>query len=133
MAKGHRPAGGISSNKVVHRPHGKTEPVANKYRPQGVSQWGQAQGSHVTRGGESNYRGEPKRGGRGYEPPGMISDPVRAVGVGGGRTIYASGSQGMTGRPAPGNAPAKNRDILSSYGPDYRRPGNPRSDTDADF
>jgi hypothetical protein len=21
-------------NKVVHRPHGKTEPVANKYRPQ---------------------------------------------------------------------------------------------------
>ena len=89
--------GGLGMNKVVHRPHGKTEPQANKYRPQGVSQYGQMQGSHVTREGESNYRGEPKRGGRGYEPPGMISDPVKAVGVGGGRTIYKTGTQDQHG------------------------------------
>src|SRR5215472_15990537 len=94
--------GGLGMNKVVHRPHGKTEPFANKYRPQGVSQYGQMQGSHVTRGQESNYRGEPKRGGRGYEPHGMISDPVKAVGVGGGRTIYKTGSQCQTGTN-PGN------------------------------
>ena len=61
--------GGIGMNKIVHRPHGKTEPIANKYRPQGVSQYGGMQGSHMTHGGDSNYRGEPKRGGRGYEPP----------------------------------------------------------------
>jgi hypothetical protein len=101
--KGHRPAGGISSNKVVHRPHGKTEPRANAYRPAGVSQYGGMQGSHVTERRESDYRGEPKRGGRGYEPPGMISDPVKAVGVGGGRTIYSCGSQGTQGAVNPGN------------------------------
>jgi hypothetical protein len=95
--------GGIGMNKVVHRPHGKTEPVANKYRPQGVSQWGQMQGAHMTHGNDSNYRGEAKRGGRGYEPPGMISDPVKAVGVGGGRTIYSSGSQGTQGSVNPGS------------------------------
>ena len=94
--------GGIGMNKVVHRPHGKTEPIANKYRPQGVSQWGQMQGTHTTNRTESDYRGEPKRGGRGYEPPGMISDPVKAVGVGGGRTIYKTGTQCQTGSVDPG-------------------------------
>jgi len=94
---------GIQGKNVVHRPHGKTEPRANKYRPQGVSQYGQMQGSHITREKESDYRGEPKRGGRGYEPPGMISDPVKAVGVGGGRTIHSCGSQGLQGSTNPGN------------------------------
>ena len=106
--------GGLGMNKLVHRPHGKTEPVANKYRPQGVSQWGQMQGSHVTREGDSNYRGEPKRGGRGYEPPGMISDPVKAVGVGGGRTIYSSGSQCQTGAANPGSPRPPGRGILTN-------------------
>jgi hypothetical protein len=55
-------------------------------------------------------------------------------GPGTGRTVYACGSQGMTGQPAPGNAPSKTRDTLAEFGPDYRRPSNPnRSDTDADF
>ena len=94
---GHRPGGGLHSRQVVHRPHGKTEPVANKYRPQGVAQYGQMQGSHITRDGESNYRGEAKRGAKGYEPPGMISDPVKAVGVGVGRTIYKTGTQDQHG------------------------------------
>src|SRR5215469_3984140 len=110
--KGHRPAGGISSNKVVHRPHGKTEPRANAYRPQGVSQWGQAQGSHMTHGNDSDYRGEAKRGGRGYEPPGMISDPVKAVGH--GRTIYKTGTQCQTGSANPGNAIRSARSMTST-------------------
>jgi len=57
----------------------------------------------MTHGNDSDYRGEPKRGGRGYEPPGMISDPVKAVGVGGGKTIYSSGSQCQTGAANPGS------------------------------
>ena len=105
--------GGIGMNKVVHRPHGKTEPIANKYRPQGVSQYGAMQGSHVTREGDSNYRGEPKRGGRGYEPPGMISDPVKAVGVGGGRTIHSCGSQGAHGQPIQASR-GHNRPVVAS-------------------
>ena len=115
MAKS-RAGGGINSNKVVHRPHGKTEPVANKYRPQGVSQYGQMQGSHTTnRRTESDYRGEPKRDGRGYEPPGMISDPVKAVGVGGGGTIHSCGSQGLQGNVNPGQPrPNRYRDALEN-------------------
>jgi hypothetical protein len=56
-------------------------------------------------------------------------------GCGTGRTLYKTGSQGQQGATSPGNPrPVPDRHILSSYGPDYRRPGNPhRSDTDADF
>jgi hypothetical protein len=119
---GHRPGGGLHSNKVLHRPHGKTEPIANKYRPQGVSQWGQMQGSHATHSTDSNYRGEAKRGGRGYEPPGMISNPVTAVGVGGGRTIYKTGTQGVQGSTNPGSPrPVSSEHIISQFGPDKRR------------
>ena len=110
---GHKPGGGLHSRQVVHRPHGKTEPVANKYRPQGVAQYGQMQGSHTTNRTESDYRGEPKRGGRGYEPPGMISDPVKAVGVGGGRKVYGSGSQSQHGDVAGSSRPA-GRGILDN-------------------
>jgi hypothetical protein len=96
------------------------------------------QGSHVTRGEESSYRGDPFYRGRGYEPPGMISDPVKAVGVGGGRTIYKTGSQDQYGSGGPQKP--QGRDILSEYGSESSRPRNPeprgnpgRSDTDADF
>src|SRR5215469_784806 len=107
--------GGIGMNKVTHRSAGKVEPRANAYRPHGVSQYGQMQGTHVTRYGEAPYRGEPKRGGRGYEPPGMISDPVKAVGVGGGRTIYKTGMQCQTGPVNPGNPPPnRQRDALEN-------------------
>lgn len=37
---GHRPGGGIASNKVVHRPHGKTELVPYAKRPAGAGQIG---------------------------------------------------------------------------------------------
>jgi hypothetical protein len=110
-----RAGGGIKSNKVVHRPHGKTEPRSNAYNPGGVAQWGQSQGSHVTHEKESSYRGDPKRAGRGYEAPGMISDPLKAVGVGGGRTIYKCGTQAQQGAVNPGNPPAnRQRDPLDN-------------------
>ena len=107
--------GGYRMNKHVDSRAPKIEPRAREMRPGGVGQLGQKQGSHVTRHSDSNYRGEPLRGGRGYEPPGMISDPVKAVGVGGGRTIYASGSQGTQGSVNPGNpAPNPRHDALEN-------------------
>ena len=108
--------GGIGMNKVVHRPHGKTEPFARTMRVEGVGQLGQKQGSHITsEKGESDtgYRGEKVRGGPGYNPPLGITDPVKAVGVGGGRTIHSCGSQGLQGSVNPGNPPPNRyRDAL---------------------
>jgi hypothetical protein len=99
--------------------------------------FGQMQGSHVTRGEESSYRGEPLHNNRSFQPVKFGNEVALNVGKGGpgtGREVMRSGGQGLHGAVGPGNAPAKNRDILSDYGPDYRRPGNPhRSDTDADF
>jgi hypothetical protein len=96
------------------------------------------QGSHVTRGEESNYRGDPLHSGGSFQPTRFGNEVALNVGKGGpgtGRTVYASGSQGTQGTTNPGNPrPTPDRHIISSYGPDYRRPHNPgRSDTDADF
>jgi hypothetical protein len=60
-------------------------------------------------------------GGRGYEPPNMISDPVAAVGVGGGRTIYKTGTQDQHGNVAGSSKPS-GRDILGAFGPESSRP-----------
>jgi hypothetical protein len=84
-------------NKQVNSRNPKVEPRARAINPGGAGQLGQSQGSHVTQERESPYRGENLIGKRGYEPPGMISDPVKAVGVGGGRTIYKTGSQEQYG------------------------------------
>jgi hypothetical protein len=96
------------------------------------------QGSHVTRGEESNYRGDPLHSGRSFQPVPFGNQVALNVGKGGpgtGRTVYASGSQGTQGGTIPGNPRPQGRDILSSYGPESGgRSRNPnRSDTDADF
>jgi hypothetical protein len=115
--------GGIGMNKITHRSAPKTEPKAYAKRPAGAAGLGSFYGDHTTnRLGSSGFKGEKLEGGRGYEPPGMISDPVKAVGVGGGRKVYGSGSQSQYGNPAPGNPPAKSTDILNQFGPDYRKP-----------
>jgi hypothetical protein len=96
------------------------------------------QGSHVTRGEESNYRGDPLHRGGSFQPVKFGNEVALNVGKGGcgtGRTIYKTGSQGVQGATNPGNPrPVPARHVIESYGPDYRKPGNPnRSDTDADF
>jgi hypothetical protein len=114
----------------------KVEPRPRAVHPGGVGQLGEMQGSHVTRGEESNYRGDPFYRGRGYATPVGPTDNVAAVGCGGGRTVYASGSQGTQGKVAAGNPPRQGRDVLSDYGPESSRPrGNPTrsDDRDADF
>ena len=136
----HIPGGGPKSRQITERPV-KTGTGSRGTRPAGVAMFGTMQGSHVTRGEESSYRGEPLHGGRSFQPVKFGNEVALNVGKGGcgtGRTIYSSGSQsgsGGHGAANPGNPPrVPDRHIIESYGPDYRRPGNPgRSDTDADY
>jgi hypothetical protein len=84
---GHRPAGGVHSKQVIHKPQPKLEPRAHKINPEGVAQIG----TH-------EFQGKvPLRAGRGYEAPvGPTNNLVS--GPGGGRTVMRSGSQGLHGK-----------------------------------
>jgi hypothetical protein len=99
--------GGHGSRPVSHTRAPKVEPKPHAINPKAVAQIG-----------TSPFLGRDElREGRGYGPVGP-TDNVAAVGVGGGRTIYKSGSQhGM--RPAQ-EMPA-GKDILSEYGPESKR------------
>src|SRR5262249_38503601 len=125
MARGNG-GGGYGS-----RPHvGKsvrTGSGSRSTRPAGTAQIGTAVGDHVThRGDGTGYTGErlhnPERN---FQPVKFGNEVALNVGKGGcgtGRTLYGqAGSQGTHGQPAPGNAPAKDRDILRDFGPDYRK------------
>jgi hypothetical protein len=80
--------GGDGSRNVKHVSAPKTEPKAHSISPKGVS--------HL---GASQFLGSlPLRDGRGYSPPVGPTDNVAAVGVGGGRTVMKSGSQGLHGK-----------------------------------
>jgi hypothetical protein len=96
---------GIAGKNVRHVSAPKREPVSNRAAIKGVSQIGQAMGNHITESRRilKNVPQAVFDGSRGYEPPGMISDPVKAVGVGGGRTIYRTGVQGQHGSVNAGN------------------------------
>jgi hypothetical protein len=131
--------GGYGSRQHVEKPV-RTGTGSHATTPGYVGQLGEKQGSHVTSHDDSNYRGEIMH--RGGTLPTKFGNEVAAntvCGVGGSRTIYSAGSQsgsGGHGSANPGNPQPQQRDILSQYGPDYRRPQarNPgRSDTDADF
>jgi hypothetical protein len=100
--------GGHGSRPVTHTRAPKVEPKAHSIDPGAVHQIGTSQ-----------FLGrEALRDGRGYSPPQGPTDNVAAVGVGGGRTVYKSGSQhGM--RPA--REMPEGRDILSEYGPESKR------------
>jgi len=105
MAKA-RSGGGITSKNLVHKPV-RTGAERRHIQKAGVAQLGQRQGDHVTeRAGSTGYRGESLVG-----PKHPISTPLGNevalnVGKGGpgkGRTIYATGTQCMTGAPDRGN------------------------------
>jgi hypothetical protein len=107
---------GIRSRNVRHTTAPKVEPRAKRVREQRVGQIGTMMGDHVTNKDSTGYRPGPLYGGRGYNAPYGITDPVKAVGVGGGRTLYGqSGSQGCHGQPAAGNPPPnRQRDALEN-------------------
>jgi hypothetical protein len=123
MTKGNQ---GISSRHHVET-RVRTGSGSKSARPAGVAQIGASQGDHVTAlgGSATNYRGEklhnPERN---FQPVKFGNEVALNVGKGGcgtGPTLYGqSGSQGTHGATNPGNAPAKNRDILSEYGPNKR-------------
>jgi hypothetical protein len=120
---GHRPGGGIASNKITQQSV-RTGKPARQYHQGGVSQFGELVGDHSTNKGSTGYRGDPVRGA--YRPPGSpgsillgnaIAGNVKGGGPGAGRVLYGqSGTQGQHGSPAPGNAPTKVRDTLAEYG-----------------
>jgi hypothetical protein len=118
MAKSNQ---GISSKNVRHVTAPKAEPKAHRVREAGVGQLGQKQGNHITNKDSTGYRGEKLYGGPGYMPPVGPTNNVAACGVGGGRTVYKTGSQDMHGQAASGNPPAKSTDILSSFGAESSR------------
>jgi hypothetical protein len=124
----HRPGGGIASrvNKQVNQRLGSGSHSKNPGR---VGQIGIKQGDHTTDDGAHGYRGEPWKIGPSFQPTqfGNANAAEMANGKGGvgkGRTIYGCGTQGMQGRPDPGNAPSKSHDILGDFGADYRGRGS---------
>ena len=91
--------GGYGSRVVTHSKAPKVEPRAHARNPGAVAQYGAHVGNHRTAygGGRTRYKGEPDYTRAGYSPPQGPTDNVKAVGVGGGRTIYASGYQDQHG------------------------------------
>jgi hypothetical protein len=85
------------------------------------------QGTHTTnRRTESDYRGERLHNpAKDFQPVPFgneVALNVKGGGPGAGRTLHGqSGTQGCHGKPASGNAPAKNHDILRDFGPDYKK------------
>jgi hypothetical protein len=139
MTRGSGGGGGYGSRPHVEKPV-KTGTGSRSTRPAGVAMFGQMQGSHVTRGEESTYRGEPLHNNRSFQPVKFGNEVALNVGKGGpgaGRDTHPCGGQGTWGNVAPGNPPpVPDRHIIESYGPDYNRPGNPHRrspDQDADF
>ena len=113
---GNQKGGGYGSRVHVEKPV-RTGTGSRGTNPGGVGQLGQMQGSHVTRGEESNYRGDPLHGGRSFQPVKFGNEIALNVGKGGcgtGRTLYGqAGSQGTHGSVA-GTAPPRARGILNN-------------------
>lgn len=110
----HKAAGGLKSRNVTHRSAGKAEPKPNAMNVKAASQIGGSQGDHLTEKSKilKNVI-EPLHAGRGYAPPVGPTDNVKAVGVGGGRTVYRSGFQGQHGDVAGSRRP-QGRGILNN-------------------
>jgi hypothetical protein len=110
--RGHRPGGGIASNKNVQTGV-RTGKGSMSSRPAGVSQIGQSQGDHITNKSSTDYRGErlhnPERN---FQPVRFGNEVALNVGKGGcgtGRTLHGqAGSQGTHGTPAQGGPPIAN-------------------------
>jgi hypothetical protein len=108
--------GGLGMNKVKHGKYGKAEPKPRAMSPGAINQFGAKVGDHATtKRTSSGYTGEELVRGKGYTPPSGPTDNVKAVGVGGGRKVYASGSQCQTGAPSPGN-PMPRGEVFPGWG-----------------
>jgi hypothetical protein len=112
---------GISSKNVRHTTAPKVEPKPHAKRPAGTAALGSMYGDHATnRPGSTGFKGEKLDGGRGYSPPVGPTDNVAACGVGGGRTVFKTGSQQQYESGGPEKP--SGREILGSFGPESSRP-----------
>ena len=95
-SKGHKPGGGIASNKRREVGY-KQGQQRQAHLPGGVAQLGQRQGNHVTEQGSTAYAGLSINSGAGYPSDlGNAKALELAYGKGGpgkGRNLYAQGSQ----------------------------------------
>jgi hypothetical protein len=98
--------GGLGSRPVTHARAPKAEPRPNKMSVKATSQIGQSLGNHITQG-RYTLSGVAKDlyAGRGYSPPVGPTDNVKAVGVGGGRSVHGCGTQGQHGPVAGARRP----------------------------
>jgi hypothetical protein len=115
---GHRPGGGIASNKNVEV-RVRTGAGSREVRPGGTNSPGSSYGSHVTNQSDTGYRGPKFYGDKSFQPVPFGNEVALNVGKGGcgtGRTLYGqSGSQGQHGTPAAGNPPPNaQRDALEN-------------------
>jgi hypothetical protein len=113
--------GGISSNKLK-RVGVKAGPAStNIISPRGVSQYGYATGSMLTREHSFTTKNSalPVNMGTMKQVPlgNQLAKNVGAGGPGAGRTVMARGTNAMHGAPVQGSTPAP-RDILSQVGPE---------------
>src|SRR5215469_12898723 len=116
MAKGSG-GGGYHSRQHVEKPV-KTGTGSKGTRPAGVAMFGQMQGSHVTHGKDSDYRGEKLHNDKSFQPVPFGNAVALNVGKGGcgtGRTLYGqAGSQGTHGATNPGSPRPQGRGILTN-------------------
>jgi hypothetical protein len=108
----HKPGGGLHSRVVKHSTAPKVEPRPHAKGPGGVSQYGQMQGTHITHGTESGYRGDPVNIGPGYRNP-VGPTNMALQGPGAGCNIMPHGGQGRHG-PVAGTRPTAGRGILNN-------------------
>jgi hypothetical protein len=120
---GHRPGGGINSNKAREVGMRNGAP-AKTQRTQGVAQIGQSLGNHATDSGKKLGKSiEPVRGsvipGLGTVPLGNAVAASTVCGPGGSRTVMRSGYQGQHGPANPGLPGPAPRELFPGF------PGNP--------
>jgi hypothetical protein len=114
--------GGYGSRQHVEKPI-RTGSGSKGVSPGWAGQKGQLQGNHITDDKNTGYTGEKKFTGKNFQPVKFGNEVALNVGKGGcgtGRTIYKTGSQDQYGSGGP-QKPA-GREILSEFGPDYRKP-----------
>ena len=98
--------GGFGSKPVTHVKAPKAEPRPHAKSVKAVSQIGTSIGNHITgRGKVLSSTIRAVDAGRGYSPPVGPSDNVKAIGVGGGRTVMRSGQQAQHGSVAGARRP----------------------------
>ncbi len=87
----------------------RTGSPRERVRPSGVAQYGQAQGSHAMRVGDTGYRGINAMAGKPGTPSRMGNEVAATTvcGPGGSRTVMKSGSQGRQAEPHSESAEAK--------------------------